>query len=259
MIFNFAVINLKYIYMSSYVYPIGDGEFRTGYRSDNNKENDKKDKEKEKKSLPLKSKEKKDCDSVWSKPKYDESKYGNYVDSLLGKTKNTDSIPEKEPDMSLFFDGEFLTVRKDKGDVILRNTYPAISGRIGDDGKFDNSQERQKMVGEGPLPEGQYWINPQKINRIAETSLVNRAYGVVGRGLFPGGKNSWGEGRIDILPKEVVVDGVKRNGFTIHGGKNPGSAGCIDLVDNDSDFFKFVEKYRGKQDSIPLSVKYKRY
>ncbi len=35
--------------MSSYVYPFGGGEFRTGHRSDNNKENDEKDKKKGKK------------------------------------------------------------------------------------------------------------------------------------------------------------------------------------------------------------------
>ena len=88
MIFTFAVINLKYISISSYVYPIGNGEFRTGHRSDNNKENDEKDKKKEKKSVSLKDKDDKKQDSVWSKPKYDEKKYGNYIDFVNGKEKD---------------------------------------------------------------------------------------------------------------------------------------------------------------------------
>ena len=94
--------------------------------------------------------------------------------------------------------------------------------------------------------------------------MWNQALGLtkavgVDAGLFPGGRIAWGEGRINILPKEVIIDGVKRDKFTIHGGWEPGSIGCIDLGDNESDFFKFVEKYRNKQDSIPLSVKYKNH
>ncbi len=38
--------------------------------------------------------------------------------------------------------------------------------------------------------------------------------------------------------------------------KNPGSAGCIDLVDNDDSFFLTLRKYGDRFDRIPLKVDY---
>ena len=74
----------------TYVYPIGNGEFRTGHRSEN-KKNDKKE---EGKLLSSRNKDAEKQDSVWSKPKYDESLFANYIDSLLGKTKDKEIFPE---------------------------------------------------------------------------------------------------------------------------------------------------------------------
>ena len=45
----------------------------------------------------------------------------------------------------------------------------------------------------------------------------------------------------------------ERNGFSIHGGARFGSAGCIDLADNDLDFFEKLKKYG--RDMI-INVKY---
>lgn len=240
----------------TYVYPTGDGEFRTGHRSDSKQKSDKKDKEIKKKALPLKGEDENIKDSVWSKPKYDESKYSSYIDSLLGRFNDPDLTNVNKPDMSIHFNGKFLTIRKVDGDTIVRETYPAVSGRRGDDGEFDNSRERQRMVNQGPIPEGEYWINPQEILRIEDTSFWNQLKGMFGRGYFPGGKYSWGEGKINIYPYKVDVDGVERGNFTVHGGEDPGSAGCIDLMGNDVDFFKFIEKYRGELDRIPITVSY---
>ena len=73
---------------------------------------------------------------------------------------------------------------------------------------------------------------------------------------FPGGTWAWGRGRVPIYPNETVVDGVKRGGFTIHGGSDPGSAGCIDLTDYDMKFLKELGRYKRVTDSIPLKVDY---
>ncbi|MFI3268529.1 MAG: hypothetical protein R3Y51_07440 [Rikenellaceae bacterium] len=70
----------------------------------------------------------------------------------------------------------------------------------------------------------------------------------------PGGKYSWGAGLIDI--KADSTNDTKRSGFTIHGGCEPGSAGCIDLLDNDDDFFDFIDKNKDSITSIPLKVNY---
>lgn len=65
--------------MSSYVYPIGNGEFRTGYRSDKKEDNDEKDNEKEKKSLPLRPNDVEKREPIWKKMGSD-----NYIHYLLG-------------------------------------------------------------------------------------------------------------------------------------------------------------------------------
>lgn len=38
--------------------------------------------------------------------------------------------------------------------------------------------------------------------------------------------------------------------------KNPRSAGCIDLVDNDDSFFSTLKEYENRFDRIPLKVDY---
>lgn len=59
---------------------------------------------------------------------------------------------------------------------------------------------------------------------------------------------------MDIHPNSDNT--TSRKGFTIHGGGEPGSAGCIDLLDNDDDFFNFIEQYRDTLNEIPLKVDY---
>jgi hypothetical protein len=44
-----------------------------------------------------------------------------------------------------------------------------------------------------------------------------------------------------------------RGNFSIHGGKTPGSAGCIDLTKNNNSFHKWLKSY-GKP--VQLNVKY---
>lgn len=71
-----------------------------------------------------------------------------------------------------------------------------------------------------------------------------------------GGIPAWGAGHVSINPNKIDVDGIKRDNFTIHGGWDAESGGCIDLTDQDERFFKFLEKHRNTQDSIPIFVKY---
>lgn len=71
-----------------------------------------------------------------------------------------------------------------------------------------------------------------------------------------GGEYSWGIGRIWILPNTVIIDDISRNDFSIHGGREAGSAGCIDLTDNDKTFFEKIETYRMRTMKIKLIVRY---
>lgn len=61
---------------------------------------------------------------------------------------------------------------------------------------------------------------------------------------------------MEINPKQVDVGGVKRGNFTIHGGLTHGSRGCIDITENDGNFFDLLEKHRGNQDSVPIFIEY---
>ncbi|MFI3268530.1 MAG: hypothetical protein R3Y51_07445 [Rikenellaceae bacterium] len=78
--------------------------------------------------------------------------------------------------MDITYDGDYLTANayriSPQGDTINRQTFKkrAYSGRsIGKDKNgnpvFDFSKEAQKKANSGPLPEGDYTINPQKIQR----------------------------------------------------------------------------------------------
>jgi hypothetical protein len=158
--------------------------------------------------------------------------------------------------LALNFDGRFLLLRIVRGNEILRFSYRAVSGRSDKNGKFDYSKERQGMVDVGPIPEGYYHINPQEIQYTKDRSLYDKFKGRVGRGSFPGGEYAWGIGRVWIYPQQVVVNGVIRKAFSIHGGSESGSGGCIDLVDNDKSFFDNLVKYRGNITYISLMVKY---
>ena len=158
--------------------------------------------------------------------------------------------------LSLNFDGRFLLLRIVKDDEIIRLSYRAVSGRPGKNGEFDYSIERQAEIDVGPIPEGSYYINPQEIQYANDRSAWDKFKGEFRGGSFRGGEPSWGIGRVWIDPRQVVINGVTRSNFSIHGGSEPGSQGCIDLVDNDKSFFARLVEYRGHITYIPLTVKY---
>ena len=141
-------------------------------------------------------------------------------------------------------------------------SVPAVSGRSNKEGKFDYSIDRQGLEDVGPLPQGRYTINPSDIQKM---SLYDDFEGTIG-GLFgvftgkklggwPGGDFAWGLARLDINPKSVKIGDVIRSGFTIHGGADPGSAGCIDLIRCETLFFDKLQKYSSGTD-IVLKVDY---
>lgn len=113
----------------------------------------------------------------------------------------------------------------------VRNySWPAVSGRVGTDGKFDNSAQRQAQRGEGPIPAGRYWVDPAE--------LWERSYWNPFQQMrVP--RPSWGDYRLTIH----IHPGTKthgRGGFFIHGGSTPGSAGCIDLAINMTNFVEVL-------------------
>jgi type VI secretion system (T6SS) effector TldE1-like protein len=142
----------------------------------------------------------------------------------------------------LVFDGVRLT-----GSGAGRSmVYPAVSGRPIGQGAFDYSADRQKLAREGPIPEGEYWIQPSELQDNAWYRVRNP-------------RSAWGDHWITIHPfPSTRTQG--RGGFFIHGGSSPGSAGCIDLT---SSMNRFVADLRAELGGstlcyVPLTVRYSR-
>ena len=72
-------------------------------------------------------------------------------------------------------------------------------------------------------------------------------YGVGGWGAGLGpplAVGDWGKFRVPLQP-DPSTKTLGRDGFFLHGGKKPGSAGCIDVGGNDTDLFKHLQNAPG--------------
>lgn len=117
--------------------------------------------------------------------------------------------------LSLKFDGESLVLEGGR----KRYEYPAVSGRAQPNGSFEYSPSRQRIPSTGPIPEGVYWIRPDEL---WEYSWYHKY-------IFRMDDRGWGAFRISVHPFPTT-ETFGRGGMFIHGGLNPGSAGCIDLT-----------------------------
>jgi hypothetical protein len=133
------------------------------------------------------------------------------------------------------FDGRYL---KGLGGKSLM-MYPAVSGKP-EAGKFVYSRERQRMVGKGPIPEGDYWVQPSQI-------WDNAWY-------KHGSTAGWGNHRLTIHPYPKTQT-YGRGGFFIHGGSIAGSAGCIDLTSHIDSFIKDLERELSGRPECFLSLR----
>lgn len=141
----------------------------------------------------------------------------------------------------LKFDGKHLTLGKTNSKQKPID-YIAASGKPVN-GKFVYTKERQKKAFHGPIPEGEYWINPEELWENAWYKSASTS--------------AWGNYRITIHPYPTTVT-YGRGGFFIHGGDILGSAGCIDLVKQMDKFVKDMKAILlgNTKCYIPLSVKY---
>lgn len=142
----------------------------------------------------------------------------------------------------LRFDGKSLRALGTKKTLV----FPAVSGKRNDKGLFDYSAERQRIPNQGPIPVGEYWVQPSQMweNNWFKSALRSS-------------RNAWGNFRLTIHPYPATVT-HGRGGFFIHGGTAPGSAGCIDLV---AHMDKFVEQLKHELGGLPecyvrLTVQY---
>jgi hypothetical protein len=131
------------------------------------------------------------------------------------------------PNYSLRFDGAKLTLQENGRPI---KSWPAVSGRPGTQG-----QQHQIWMGHGPLPHGDYAISVDEIQQIENWEDVIGRLDFAGITNWRGGRPSWGNYRAWLTPKPGTQT-YGRGGFAIHGGSDPGSAGCIDLTDEMDEF-----------------------
>lgn len=124
--------------------------------------------------------------------------------------------------ISLTFDGKTLWASGSKLPIL----FQAVSGRPNTKGLFEYSTEKQKIPFQGPIPAGEYWVQPSQLweNNWFKSELNSS-------------RSAWGNYRLTIHPY-LGTQTYGRGGFFIHGGTAAGSAGCIDLALN---IDRFVE------------------
>jgi len=137
-------------------------------------------------------------------------KYENFLDRTTGERTH------------LVYENGQVSVYNANNKEIMR-----IPGTSGSPGVTDPTLKR-----EGPIPPGTYWFWPDEIS----PSGIYRKF-------FPWA-GDWGDYRVRLYPNKET-DSYGRTNFFLHGGKKPGSAGCIDIGDADKHLFPWLEGLKG--------------
>lgn len=149
--------------------------------------------------------------------------------------------------IKLHFDGERLNATENGR---YAGGWDGVSGMSGLQGP-----ENQQRTDEGPIPEGVYDVDQLQYPPPAWS--WERLEGRLGEGTWKGLERAWGNSRAFLNAKSVTDPRTAhRSGFSIHGGTNPGSAGCIDLTSGMDGFANF---YRNTGQSAELNVSYPEY
>lgn len=111
-----------------------------------------------------------------------------------------------------------------------RKRFKATSGKPGVKG--------HTLKDKGPIPPGEYAVKPAEVSKAGwmREHLDWR---------------DWGKYRVPMHP-DGKTDTHGRSGFFLHGGKRPGSAGCVDVGCGDADLFPSLQKQKR-----PVKIKVK--
>jgi RHS repeat-associated protein len=139
---------------------------------------------------------------------------------------------------SIFYDGKDIRVFDDSGKLLLK--CRGTSGRPG------RGPADQAVPYQGPLPRGSYWIDPTEISCVSGFRywLRNKL-------------GDWGHCRLVLHPFPTTnTYGRGTEGFFLHGGVTPGSAGCLDSGDCDTNIFKILN---GSHGLVRVDVNYTQF
>lgn len=165
--------------------------------------------------------------------------------------------------LTLTFDGTTLSASSGESWSAVSGRPTSVTYRLDQQGgnmvsrgtttyTFDYSAARRQLRNIGPIPEGTYSIETCE-QRYWSTSPWSH--------IFLG--NAWGAYSWSMHP-EPGTQTFGRSGFFVHGGAVPGSAGCIDLTNNDTALAKLLDKAKKEMTdkgkgcccSIQIVVKY---
>ena len=141
----------------------------------------------------------------------------------------------EDPNARLEFNG--YSLKWMSGNEMIHEWY-AMSGapKTGKDSHNHDPNEKQSQPG-GPTPEGRYQIGFPEIKKTDGKAFLRSIAATLGIGgvksynwNVAGSGNSWGMMRYYLYPEGH--DALGRTDMYIHGGDEPGSIGCIDLVGN---------------------------
>lgn len=168
-------------------------------------------------------------------------------EQAIAKTKaapGTTKAPP-QPKSELKFNGSKLTWINEKGEVA--KTWKAVSGMPG-----YQTGNHQKEPNKGPIPAGIWIVKQSELQHYESEDWIDRLENMTGNGAWPGGEDRWGSHRVWLSPKEGTQT-FGRGGFCIHGGKQPGSGGTIDLAGEMNSFNDF---FLGTKKDLVLRVEY---
>jgi RHS repeat-associated protein len=177
-----------------------------------------------------------------NKGKQSDNPAGDAAEGGTQTFKNgADTDAQKQADgAKLVFDGKNLSAYDKDGNLIT--SWKGTSGAPG------TTPENQYQKSHGPIPEGKYSIDPSKTDTYHWYDP--RDYDWSGKA----NRDAWGNIRtpIDIEPG-TYIGAARTGGFFIHGGSVPGSAGCIDLTNENQSFHDFLGQASGP---VSLEVTY---
>ena len=193
-------------------------------------------------------------DYIYEHDKYNyERLYGDTPPPMSQSVENdATSIPESatnDPNCYMTFDGQNLNLYNNDGMV---NTLDAQSGQ-----DAFQSAKYQNVANKGPIPEGTYYANQDQRQNMTMKDLALKIGEKLGihneqKSNWSGDPISWGTSRVWLQPDENT-NTYGRSGFSIHGGLNKGSAGCIDIPWQTGKLDNYLDEC---QDSVPVKVKY---
>lgn len=201
---------------------------------------------------------KESCDSLNTKIrkfgyKSSVTRYGNEpISNRCSFVYTGGSATDVSQDYYAKFDGDSLSIFHN-GKVIKK--WPARAGR----GKTPKDSRKtvcqtpkyQACKNIGPTPAGEYWISQNEIQYLDNVTFGNYQTWKFWGNAKQKNLTMFGESRVLLVPSDSTNIFEREKDMYIHGGDVLGSAGCIDLATNISDFMDWFAK---QTDFVKLKV-----